>query len=73
VLAHGLAEGQAFIDGNKRVALIGMLTFLEVNDYRLELPDPDLANLIIGLSSGTTPEVLAGRIRLAMMPVIRHT
>lgn len=27
VLAHGIAEGQQFIDGNKRTALIAMLTF----------------------------------------------
>jgi len=30
-LAHGVAESQAFIDGNKRLALVSMLTFLEVN------------------------------------------
>ena len=29
VLAHGLAESQAFLDGNKRLALVAMLTFLE--------------------------------------------
>ena len=31
VLAHGIAEGQSFVDGNKRLALVAMLTFLEVN------------------------------------------
>jgi death-on-curing protein len=31
VLAHGIAEGQHFIDGNKRTALVAMLTFLEIN------------------------------------------
>src|ERR1700744_5654020 len=31
VLAHGIAEGQQFIDGNKRTALIAMLAFLEIN------------------------------------------
>jgi Fic/DOC family len=29
VLAHGIAESQAFIDANKRLALVVMLTFLE--------------------------------------------
>ena len=33
VLAHGIAESQAFLDGNKRLALVAMLTFLE--DERL--------------------------------------
>jgi death-on-curing protein len=36
VLAHGIAEGQQFIDGNKRTALIVMLTFLEVNGWHVE-------------------------------------
>lgn len=31
VLAHGIAESQSFIDGNKRLALAAMLTLLEVN------------------------------------------
>jgi prophage maintenance system killer protein len=35
VLAHGIAETQAFIDGNKRAALVSMLTFLEINGHRL--------------------------------------
>ena len=29
-VAHGIAESQAFIDGNKRLALVAMLTFLEI-------------------------------------------
>ncbi len=33
VLAHGIAQAQAFIDGNKRVALVSMLTFLELNGH----------------------------------------
>ncbi len=27
VLAHGIAESQTFVDGNKRLALVAMLTF----------------------------------------------
>src|SRR3712207_3825121 len=34
-LAHGLAEGQCFIEGNKRVALVAMRTFLLLNGYEL--------------------------------------
>ena len=33
-LAHAIAEGQQFIDGNKRTALVAMLTFLEINGLR---------------------------------------
>jgi death on curing protein len=67
VLAHGLAEGQSFIDGNKRLALVAVLTFLEVNGYRLPVSDPELAAWIIDLSTGTTAEELADRIRVAMV------
>jgi prophage maintenance system killer protein len=40
VLAHGIAESQTFIDGNQRLALVAMLTFLEVNGQRVEASDP---------------------------------
>lgn len=63
VLAHGLAEGQLFIDGNKRIALVATLTFLEVNGVRIAAPDRELADWIISLSAGTTPEQLAQKLR----------
>ena len=66
VLAHGIAEGQPFIDGNKRTALVSMLTFLEVNGLRVEATDPELADWILSLSTGATPENLAERIRRAL-------
>lgn len=68
-LAHGIAESQAFIDGNKRLALVSMLTFLEVNGYEVNATDPELADWIIGLSAGTTPEELAGLIRSRLQAV----
>lgn len=63
VLAHGIAEGQTFIDGNKRLSLVAMLTFLEVNGHRVESTDPELAEWIISLSAGATPEELAEMVR----------
>ena len=39
-LAHGIAESQTFLDANKRLALVAMLTFLEVNGSRVEATDP---------------------------------
>jgi len=68
-LAHGVAESQAFIDGNKRSALVLMLTFLEINGYEIKATDPELADWIIGLSAGTTPEELAGLIRSRLQAV----
>lgn len=63
VLAHGIAETQPFLDGNKRTALVTMLTFLEVNGYSVRATDPELAEWIIGLSAGATPEALAQKLR----------
>jgi death-on-curing protein len=68
VLAHGIAESQTFIDANKRLALVAMLTFLELNGYRIEASDFDLAGWIISLSAGTTPEQLALLVRESMRP-----
>lgn len=69
VLAHGIAEGQAFVDANKRLALVALLTFLELNGYRVEAPDPELAAWILSFSSGTTPQQLAPSVRDAMRPI----
>ena len=62
-LAHGIAESQTFADANKRLALVAMLTFLEVDGLHVEASDPALAAWILGLSAGTTPEQLAELIR----------
>ena len=70
VLAHGIAESQPFIDGNKRLALVAMLTFLEANGYRVDARDPELADWIIQLSSDLPPEQLAERIRPRLTPAI---
>jgi death on curing protein len=63
VLAHGSAESQPFLDGNKRLALVAMLTFLEANGYRVDATDPELADWIIRLSADLTPEQLAEAVR----------
>ncbi|MFN0071324.1 MAG: type II toxin-antitoxin system death-on-curing family toxin [Chloroflexota bacterium] len=65
-LAHGVAENQAFLDGNKRMAHLTMLLFLDENGYELEVSDHHetaLAAWIIDLSDGLTPDGLAARLR----------
>jgi len=69
VLAHGIAEGQLFIDGNKRTALVAMLTFLEVNGFRVEASDPELADWILSFSAGATPQDVAKFLRPALLSV----
>jgi death-on-curing family protein len=66
VLAHGVAENQPFVDGNKRTAELAMLTFLDLNGYEMSGSDQDEADLatwILDLSAELTPEGLADRLR----------
>jgi death on curing protein len=69
VLAHGIAEGQYFIDGNKRTALIAMLVFLEINGWRVEASDRVLADWILSFSAGATPETVAALVASAMLSI----
>jgi death-on-curing protein len=69
VLSHGIAETQPFIDGNKRVALIAMLTFLAINGHRVQATDRKLADWIVGFGAGTAPEQIAEEIRSRLGPV----
>jgi death-on-curing protein len=69
VLAHGVAEGQTFIDGNKRLALVAMLAFLEVNGQSVEASDPELADWILSLGAGTSAGQLAELIRERLRPL----
>lgn len=69
VLAHGIAEGQQFIDGNKRTALVAMLTFLEINGWVVKASDPELADWILSFSAGETPDAVAELVRSAMRDV----
>ncbi len=63
VLAHGIAETQPVIDGNKRLALVAMLTFLELNGFKVKATDPELADWIIGFTRGVSPHRTAELIR----------
>jgi death-on-curing protein len=63
VLAHGIAEGQIFVDGNKRTGLEVMRLFLDINGVVLRAPQSELAEWMLDLGSGTTPEELAEHIR----------
>jgi death-on-curing protein len=68
VLVHGIAEGQPFVDGNKRTSLVALFTFLEANGYTLRVTEAALAHRILGLSEGVTPEAFGSWIREALMP-----
>jgi death-on-curing protein len=54
--AFGLAKNHAFVDGNKRIAFMGMITFLHKNGVPFA-PDPAHATaIILALAAGEVSE-----------------
>lgn len=51
-LGYTLISNHAFVDGNKRIGVYIMLTFLEVNGIRLECSDEDLVHIGLSVADG---------------------
>lgn len=51
-LGSGLIANHAFVDGNKRIGMYVMLTFLEVNGIRLEVSDEEIVRVGLSLAQG---------------------
>ncbi len=68
--AFGLARNHPYNDGNKRVALVAMLTFLAINGRDFNADDDGVLTTMLALAAGriTEPE-LATWIRARMSPV----
>ena len=47
-----LVSNHAFVDGNKRIGLLVMLTFLEINGINLKFTDDELVKIWLSLASG---------------------
>ncbi len=52
MLGYSLISDHAFVDGNKRIGIYVMLTFLEVNGIRLECTDNELIEIGLGIAAG---------------------
>lgn len=52
-IAYNLITTHPFIDGNKRIGMYVMLTFLEVNGIRLECTDDEIVKVGISVAAGT--------------------
>jgi death on curing protein len=48
---YGLIKNHCFIDGNKRVALIAVYTFLLINGIELDAPEADAVNFFLDLAA----------------------
>jgi death-on-curing protein len=51
-LLHSLARNHALIDGNKRLALAGLIAFYGLNGRRLTLTNDEAYHLIMNVASG---------------------
>ena len=51
-LSAGLISNHAFVDGNKRIGVYVLLTFLEVNGISLEVSDGELIEIGLALATG---------------------
>lgn len=43
---YGLAKNHPFVDGNKRTAFVLMATFLVLNGYSLDVPEPEVVGVM---------------------------
>lgn len=51
-LGFSLISNHAFLDGNKRIGMHIMLTFLELNGIKLSCTDEDIVQAGLGVASG---------------------
>jgi death on curing protein len=54
--AFGLAKNHAFVDGNKRMAFMGMMTFLRKNGVRFAADQAQATKIIMSLAAGEVSE-----------------
>jgi death-on-curing protein len=54
--AFGLAKNHAFVDGNKRIAFISMMTFLRKNGVRFAPEQAHATKIILSLAAGEVSE-----------------
>jgi death-on-curing protein len=54
--AFGLAKNHAFVDGNKRIAFMSMMTFLRKNDVRFAPEPAHATSMIMSLAAGEVSE-----------------
>lgn len=52
----GIAKNHPFVDGNKRAALMAIYTFLAINGFELDAPEPEAVAMILGIAKGSSRE-----------------
>jgi death-on-curing protein len=69
-LLHSLARNHALVDGNKRLALAGVIAFYGLNGRRLALTNDEAYDLIMAVAEGRLDTVadIAARLGKATEP-----
>ena len=68
ILAHGIADGQSFVDGNRRSAPIALFAFLKANGFTVPATEAVLADQIHRLSEGLDAEEFGAWLRASLVP-----
>jgi death-on-curing protein len=72
VYGTGIVRNHPFIDGNKRVALMVVYAFLEMNGYRLEAPEVEAVGIMLALAAGEVDErALSGWLEQYSVPSVK--
>lgn len=66
--AFGIARNHAFVDGNKRTALLAIITFLGLNGHQFEADEAEAVVMIRGLAAGEITEEELARWIVDNMP-----
>jgi len=56
VYADGLVRNHPFVDGKKRIGLMAVYVFLELNGRELDAPEPEAVAMMVALSRGEASE-----------------
>lgn len=67
----GLVKNHAFVDGNKRIAIVAAAVFLMDNGYRIQTTDANLYSFVVAVAAGEIDE--EGAIRFLRDVCIPYT
>jgi len=51
-LGFSIIKNHPFLDGNKRIGILAMMVFLDLNGIKLECSDDDIITIGLGIASG---------------------
>lgn len=54
--AFGLSRNHGFVDGNKRIAFLAIVTFLGLNGVDFVVPEPEAVVMMVELAAGEVEE-----------------